>query len=101
MPPVRATAHADPLTATGGEIPTVKVNRLLLGNTSVVGVAWGAFWTLDTAYIRSQWDDLLPLLERGVLAPPIGSTHELADAAAALVEIDERRALGKVTVRVR
>lgn len=28
---------------TGGEIPTVKVNRLLLNNISVVGVGWGAF----------------------------------------------------------
>ena len=29
---------------TGGEIPTVKVNRLLLNNIDVVGVGWGA-WT--------------------------------------------------------
>ena len=86
---------------TAGEIPTVKVNRLLLGNTSVVGVGWGAFWTDDTAYLRSQWDDLLPLLERGAVDPPIGSTHELDDAAGALAEIDERRAVGKVTLRVR
>ena len=30
---------------TGGEIPTVKVNRLLLNNVDAVGVGWGA-WTL-------------------------------------------------------
>src|SRR5205823_7494850 len=28
---------------TGGSIPEVKVNRLLLGNTEVVGAGWGAF----------------------------------------------------------
>jgi NADPH:quinone reductase-like Zn-dependent oxidoreductase len=28
---------------TGGEIPTVKVNRLLLNNVDVVGVGWGAW----------------------------------------------------------
>ena len=28
---------------TGGSIPEVKVNRLLLGNTSVVGAGWGAY----------------------------------------------------------
>ena len=28
---------------TAGEIPTVKVNRLLLNNVSVVGVGWGAY----------------------------------------------------------
>ena len=28
---------------TGGSIPEVKVNRLLLNNTEVVGAGWGAF----------------------------------------------------------
>jgi NADPH2:quinone reductase len=86
---------------TAGEIPTVKVNRLLLGNTSVVGVGWGAFWTLDKAFIRSQWDEILPLLEQGLIDPPLGSDHALAEASAALVEIDERRATGTVTLAAR
>ncbi|MEO6997193.1 MAG: NADPH:quinone oxidoreductase family protein [Terracoccus sp.] len=86
---------------TAGAIPEVKVNRLLLNNISVVGVGWGAFWTSDRAYLRMQWDAILPLLERGALDPPIGSTHPLEDAAAALAEIDERRALGKVNLRMR
>lgn len=86
---------------TAGAIPEVKVNRLLLNNISVVGVGWGAFWSSGRAYLRTQWDALLPLLEQGTLDPPIGSTHPLADAAAALAEIDERRALGKVTLRLR
>ena len=30
---------------TAGSIPEVRVNRLLLGNISVVGVGWGAWWT--------------------------------------------------------
>jgi NADPH2:quinone reductase len=48
-----------------------------------------------------QWDDLVPLLRAGRITPPIGSTHPLADAAAALAEIDERRATGKVVLEVR
>lgn len=86
---------------TAGSIPEVKVNRLLLTNTSVVGVGWGAFWMRDQGYVRQQWDALLPLLESGVLAPPISSTHPLDDVVAALTEIDERRAVGKVTLRTR
>ncbi len=86
---------------TAGEIPTVKVNRLLLSNTSVVGVGWGAYWTNDPASLRAQWDRLVPLLERGDLDPVLGTSHPLEDTAAALTEIDERRALGKVTVHVR
>ena len=86
---------------TGGEIPTVKVNRLLLNNVSVVGVGWGAFWTGDPGYVQEQWRDLQPLLERGALDPVLGSVHDLADAAAAVTELDERRATGKVLLRVR
>ena len=86
---------------TGGEIPTVKVNRLLLNNVSVVGVGWGAFWTADVGYLQEQWADLLPLLEAGKLDPVIGSRHRLEEAANALVEIDERRAAGKVLLTVR
>lgn len=86
---------------TAGAIPEVRVNRLLFGNTSIVGVGWGAFWTSDPAYVRTQWDEVVPLLERGALDPPIGATYDLADVAAALAEFDERRAVGKVTLRVR
>jgi NADPH2:quinone reductase len=86
---------------TGGTIPEVKVNRLLLGNTSVVGVGWGAFWMNDPGYLASQWAEVLPLVEAGALTPPIGSTHPLDEVAAALAEIDERRAVGKVILRVR
>lgn len=86
---------------TAGQIPEVKVNRLLLNNLSVIGVGWGAFWTPDPSYLRTQWEAIMPLLESGQLAPPIGSRHPLDDVAGALAEIDERRAHGKVTLTVR
>jgi NADPH2:quinone reductase len=86
---------------TAGEIPEVKVNRLLLGNTSVVGVGWGAFWQHRPEFLREQWQAILPLLEQGLLDPPIGSRHPLDDVVGALTEIDERRARGKVTLTVR
>jgi NADPH2:quinone reductase len=81
---------------TGGEIPTVKVNRLLLNNIDVVGVGWGAFWISDPSYLQRQWEDLVPMLADGRLDPPIGATFPLERAADALKEIGERRATGKV-----
>jgi NADPH2:quinone reductase len=81
---------------TAGEIPQVKVNRLLLNNISVVGVGWGAYWTREPSYVQEQWAELLPLLEAGRLDPVLGTTHALEDAASALLELDERRAAGKV-----
>jgi NADPH2:quinone reductase len=87
---------------TGGEIPTVRVNRLLLNNISVVGVGWGAFWMgAGLEYLQEQWADLLPLLEAGKLDPVLGAQFPLEDAAQALLELDERRAQGKVLLSVR
>ncbi|MDX6219562.1 MAG: NADPH:quinone reductase, partial [Frankiales bacterium] len=75
---------------TGGSIPEVKVNRLLLNNISVVGVGWGAWWMTRPGYLQEQWARLLPHLESGALDPMIGNTYPLADAADALLELDER-----------
>lgn len=85
---------------TGGEIPTVKVNRLLLNNIDVVGVGWGADWMPQPQVVRAQWDELVSLFPDG-FRPPIGSTYELGEVSEALTEIDERRALGKVLLKVR
>jgi len=83
---------------TGGSIPEVKVNRLLLNNIDVVGVGWGAWWTgaEGAGSVRRQWDELVPLLEDGRLDAVIGSVRSLDEVAVALADIDERRATGKV-----
>ncbi|MBW0090420.1 NADPH:quinone oxidoreductase family protein [Pseudonocardia sp. KRD-184] len=83
---------------TAGDIPTVKVNRLLLNNIDVVGVGWGAFAMPRDGFVAEQWDDLLPHLRSGALDPVVGATYPLADAAAALAEIDERRVTGKIVL---
>jgi NADPH2:quinone reductase len=86
---------------TGGDIPTVKVNRLLLTNTSVLGVASAEFWSDEPDYPGRQWHDLVPLIESGAIDPPIGPLFTLEDAAAAIRELDERRAAGRVLIRTR
>ncbi len=86
---------------TAGEIPTVKVNRLLLTNTSVLGVASAEFWSDEPDYPGRQWRDLVPLMESGAIDPPIGPLFTLEDAAAAIRELDERRAAGRVLIRMR
>ena len=83
---------------TAGEIPTVKVNRLLLNNVSVVGVGWGAYVIPRQGYVGGQWDALLPHLTSGAITPPVGATFDLDDAADALTTLDERRATGKVVL---
>ncbi|MQA24773.1 MAG: zinc-binding dehydrogenase [Micromonosporaceae bacterium] len=84
---------------TGGEIPTVKVNRLLLNNLDVVGVGWGAFALPRHGFMREQWDELLPHVESGALSPPLGGNYPVDRAAEALAEIEQRRAAGKLIVK--
>jgi NADPH2:quinone reductase len=86
---------------TAGEIPTVKVNRLLLGNTEVVGAGWGAYATQRPGYMRQQWDEITPDIAAGRLAPPISATYPLAEAASAIGELAERRVTGKVVIHPR
>ena len=86
---------------TGGEIPTVKVNRLLLNNIAVVGVGWGAFAMPRPGFMAEQWADLLPLLESGALDPPLADTYPLASAGAALDAMESRQAAGKLVLTVR
>jgi NADPH2:quinone reductase len=85
----------------GGEIPTVKVNRLLLANTSVVGVAWGEYAFSHPGYLQEQWARLLPHLASGAVDPLIGGTYSLAEAATAVAELAARRAVGTLVVEPR
>lgn len=81
---------------TAGEIPTVKVNRLLLNNVSVVGVGWGAYVLVRPGHIAKEWAALEPHLKSGAIQPVVGPTFPLAEASQALLTLDERRATGKV-----
>ena len=87
--------------AAGQGIPEVKVNRLLLNNVDVRGVGWGAYAMVRPGYMHKQWAELLPMMASGVVRPPIGATYELEDFGRALLDMDERRTLGKSVVRVR
>jgi len=87
--------------AAGQGIPEVKVNRLLLNNTDVRGVGWGAFAMMRPGYMQEQWAALVPMIESGVIRPPIGTTYPLEDFGRALTDLDERKVLGKAVVHVR
>ena len=87
--------------AAGQGIPEVKVNRLLLNNVDVRGVGWGAYAMVRPGYMAEQWEALVPMMTSGVIDPPIGEVLDLAEIGRALVDMDERRTLGKTILRVR
>jgi NADPH:quinone reductase len=73
----------------------------MMTNTSVMGVASAEFWSGEPDYAGQQWCYFMPLVQSGSMEPPIGPVFALDDAAGAIPELDERRAFGKVLIRMR
>ncbi len=86
---------------TGGSIPEVRVNRLLLRNTEVLGAGWGAYVMGKPELNREIGAAVGRLIEQGTVRPLVGQRFPLEQAAEALRTIDERRATGKVVLDVR
>jgi NADPH2:quinone reductase len=86
---------------TGGAIPEVRVNRLLLKNTEVIGAGWGAYVMGKPDVNRQIGAAIAEMMARGVVNPLIGQRFPLEQAAQALHTLDERRAVGKVVLDVR
>jgi NADPH2:quinone reductase len=91
---------------TGGGIPEVRVNRLLLNNIDVRGVGWGAYAMVRPGFMRQQWEALLPMMESGPgkvpsIDPPLGATYPMAEFGRALAEMEQRQTLGKTVIVLR
>ncbi|WP_240372392.1 NADPH:quinone oxidoreductase family protein [Brevibacterium zhoupengii] len=85
---------------TAGDIPQVKVNRLLLNNIAVAGVGWGAALAGRPGMVAKQWESLWPHLSSGALNPSIHAVLPLQEAGKALEIIDSRAVRGKVLLDV-
>lgn len=80
-----------------GGIPTVKVNRLLLRNVSVVGVAWGEYLNKVPGSAKLFAWGLNELVSLG-LKPPPPQRYPLSDGPAALQRLADGGVLGKVVL---
>jgi len=87
---------------TAGSIPEVRVNRLLLNNTEVIGAGWGAFVIGKPDVNREIGAELAKLIGSGVVRPLVGASFPLSVAGAieALELIDGRGATGKIVLDV-
>ncbi len=83
---------------TAGEIPTVKVNRLLLGNTGVLGAAAIEYFEQRPGAIAELWADLIGLRRAGVLPDPPVQRFPVHRCSGALLAIAGRGARGKVVL---
>ncbi|SCX23682.1 NADPH:quinone oxidoreductase family protein [Mycolicibacterium fluoranthenivorans] len=83
--------------AAGQGIPTVKVNRLLLRNASVVGVGWGEFVRQSPGAQAEVGAGLAQLVAAG-LRPPAPVSYPLADGAAGLQALADGKIRGKLVL---
>jgi NADPH2:quinone reductase len=85
---------------TGGSIPEIRVNRLLLKNTEVIGAGWGAY-VMSKPHVTAQiGSEIAQLIASGAIDPVIGARYPLERAGEALALLDERGATGKVVLTV-
>jgi NADPH2:quinone reductase len=83
---------------TGGSIPEIKVNRLLLNNIDVVGAGWGSYIGKRPEVVEEIGQALDALIEAGHVSPVVGARLPLEQAADALALIEGRAATGKVVL---
>ena len=83
-----------------GRIPAAPANIALLKNASIVGLFWGAYWQHEPAVIKRSFQQLLRHLEAGDIKPRIHGSYPLADAVEALRDIQDRRVMGKLVLRM-
>ena len=84
-----------------GEIPKIPMNLLLLKGASLVGVFFGSFAEREPQAQQQNVRELWALFEAGKLKPVVGAVHPLADYAEAFGSMEQRRAVGKVVLRIR
>jgi NADPH:quinone reductase len=85
---------------TGGSIPEVKVNRLLLNNTAVIGAGWGHYMLGKPLAVRRTGAEIDRLIATGAVRPVVGARFPLAGGADALKLIESRGSVGKVVLEL-
>ena len=100
---LRSTAWGGRVLVVGfasGEIPKVPVNLALLKGCSIVGVFWGAFRLNYIKEDNENFKQLFAWYAQGKLKPLTSKTYTLNDAALALNDIKNRKAIGKLTIQI-
>ena len=83
-----------------GEIPRPPLNLALVKGADILGVEWAKFVASTPAENRVNMSRVADWAAAGRLATHIHAIHELADFEAAFAEIAQRRATGKVLLRL-
>jgi NADPH2:quinone reductase len=102
-PALRALARGGTFVTLGyaaGAIPAIPLNLVLLKDITIRGMEIRTFTADHPEEAARDIDELQQMFADGRIHPYIGARFGLADAAAALRHVAERRALGKVIIDV-
>jgi len=83
-----------------GEIPRIPLNLPLLKNCNICGVFFGAWAQRDPAGFANNYQELFTMFEAGKLRPQVCHEFELDDYVEAFATLTERRARGKVIIKI-
>jgi NADPH2:quinone reductase len=83
-----------------GEIPKPPLNLALLKGCQIVGVFWGAWTTMFPNENQANFQELFDLYAAGKINPEISDRFSLAESAAAISHLKDRKAKGKVIIDV-
>lgn len=100
---LRAVAWCGRLVIIGfaaGEIPTLKVNYLLLKNIAVSGLQWSDYRDRTPERIQAAQKHLFKLWREGVVRPHIMRTFAFTDLPEAVALVGQGRVQGKAVVSV-
>jgi len=98
---LRATAWSGRLVVVGfaaGEIPSVKVNYLLVKNIEVSGLQVSDYRKRMPARMRECFEQIFALYEDGAVRPPNVSVRPLDGFARALTEIRDRQSKNRIVL---
>lgn len=84
-----------------GSIPELPVNLALLKGASVIGVFWGSFAQHQPQDNAANFQQLFTWFGEGKLKPLVSKVFPLQQAGEAIDSLGQRKAVGKVVVRVR
>ncbi len=81
-----------------GEIPKIPLNLALLKGASIVGVFWGMFAQNEPINSLQNFKEILNFIKLGKLKQHIYKIYPLLDAKQALLDIENRKVIGKSVV---
>ena len=102
-PCIRATAWDGRYLVIGfaaGEIPKIPINLALLKGMKIVGVFWGAWVGMFPEENKKNFLELFDLHSQEKIKPEVSDSFPLEEGAKAIAHLKDRKAKGKVIIKI-